>query len=87
MKSMPEGPRKDNDTLWRQLLRASTVGLNMVAFTAAGLAMGYFLDKFLGTRPWLTIIFLLIGIAGGFRELFKLAARDDKKDSDDKKDL
>ena len=77
---MPGGGGNDEGSLWRQLLRASTVGLNMVAFTAAGLAIGYFLDKFLGTRPWLTIIFLLIGIAGGFRELFKLARRDDNKD-------
>jgi ATP synthase protein I len=77
---MPRGTGgKNDDTVWRQLLRASTVGLNMVAFTAVGLAVGYFLDKLLGTRPWLTIIFLLIGIAGGFRELFKLAKRDDDK--------
>lgn len=69
---MPE-PEK-NRTILRQLLRASTVGLNMVAFTAAGLAIGWFLDNLLGTR-FLKVVFLVIGIIGGFRELFKLARK------------
>ncbi len=59
----------------RQLLEASTVGLNMVLSTFVGLAMGYGLDSFFHTSPWLTIIFLIIGIITGFRELFRLAKK------------
>jgi F0F1-type ATP synthase assembly protein I len=47
----------------------------MVAFTAAGLAIGWFLDNLLGTR-FLKVVFLFIGIIGGFRELFKLAKKE-----------
>lgn len=48
----------------------------MVAATFIGLAMGYYLDKWLGTRPWLTLIFLLVGIVSGFRNIFILTRRE-----------
>lgn len=48
----------------------------MVAATFIGLAMGYYLDKWLGTGPWLTLIFLLLGIVSGFRNIFILTSRE-----------
>jgi len=57
------------------LSTAGTIGLQLVVSTFIGLAMGYFLDKWLGTSPWLLVIFLLIGIAAGFRDVFLEAKR------------
>jgi ATP synthase protein I len=68
---MPEKP------FFRQLLQASTVGLNLVLSTFVGLAIGYGLDSLFHTSPWLTIIFLLIGIIAGFRELLRIAKKQD----------
>ncbi len=48
----------------------------MVAATFIGLAMGYYLDKWLGTDPWLTLSFLLLGIVSGFRNIFILTTRE-----------
>jgi len=48
----------------------------MVASTFIGLAMGYYLDKWLETDPWLTLIFLMFGIVSGFRNIFILTARE-----------
>lgn len=48
----------------------------MVASCLIGLAMGYYLDKWLDTSPWLTIIMLGFGIASGFRNIFILTARE-----------
>jgi ATP synthase protein I len=59
--------------LMRQLWRASMVGINLVAATFVGFVIGYYLDKWLGTRPWLTLVFLLLGIITGFRDLFRMA--------------
>jgi len=59
----------------RDLLAASQVGINLVVATFVGLAIGYFLDKLLGTGPWLLIIFLLLGIVAGFVELFRTARK------------
>ncbi|MDH4232038.1 MAG: AtpZ/AtpI family protein [Nitrospirota bacterium] len=68
---MPEKP------FFRQLLQASTVGLNLVFSTFIGLAIGYGLDSLFHTAPWLTIIFLVIGIIAGFRELLRMAKKQD----------
>lgn len=48
----------------------------MVAATFIGLAMGYYLDRWLETEPWLTLVFLLLGIVSGFRNIFILTARE-----------
>jgi ATP synthase protein I len=61
--------------LLRTLLDASTVGINLVAATFVGLAMGYFLDSLLGTSPWMKIVFLVLGIIAGFIGLFRFARK------------
>lgn len=57
----------------------STVGIALVAATLIGLAMGYYLDKWLGTGPWLTLIFLVMGIVSGFRNVYILTERELKR--------
>jgi len=63
--------------VFKQLMQASSVGINLVLSTFVGLAMGYGLDSLFNTSPWLTIIFLLLGIIAGFRELFRMARKQD----------
>lgn len=78
-------------SFFRQLLEASTVGLNLVLATFIGLAMGLGIDNYimpkigLSTFPWFTIIFLLIGIIAGFRDLVRMAKKSDNES--DKKNL
>lgn len=75
---MAEPPREK--PLLKQLFEASTVGIQLVLSTFVGFGMGYFLDKFLGTSPWLTAIFLILGIIAGFRELLRVARRQNGTD-------
>ena len=67
----------------RQLIKSlgflSSVGISMVASCFIGLAMGYYLDKWLGTSPWLTLIFLGLGIVSAFRNVYILTARELKR--------
>jgi ATP synthase protein I len=73
------------------LANYSSAGLFFPAATAVGLGMGYFLDKWLNTSPYLLIIFTLYGIVSGFVNLIKLAGKPGKKSNapedktDDKK--
>ncbi len=71
----------------RQIAKASMVGVNLVVATFVGLAVGYGLDLLFGTKPWLTLIFLFLGIATGFRDLFRMARfNDDDNDNDNDDD-
>ncbi|HCZ11720.1 MAG TPA: hypothetical protein DHV16_05595 [Nitrospiraceae bacterium] len=64
--------------LFRQLIEASSVGINLVISTFVGLAIGYWLDKLFGTSPYLTVIFLILGIIAGFMELVRVARKQEK---------
>ena len=73
----------------RQLMRSlgflSSLGICMVASSFIGLFIGYSLDKWLGTSPWMTLIWLVIGIISGFRNIFILtrrALREQEKEED-----
>ena len=60
------------------------VGINMVASTFVGFALGYWvLDKYLGTAPWFTIIMTALGIISGFKHLFKIAKKAEERDNED----
>jgi F0F1-type ATP synthase assembly protein I len=80
---MDEKDRK----LIRMLGALSTVGLTLVFATVIGLFIGLKLDAWLGTSPWLTAVFLVIGIIAGFKNLFVYVKRSQKTfdENDDKK--
>ena len=62
--------------------RYSHVGIFFGVAVALGLLGGHWLDKRWHCEPWLTIAGLLVGVAAGFRELYrvsKLALRDERK--------
>jgi len=65
------------EPFFKQLMQASTIGINLVLSTFVGLAIGYGLDSLFNTSPWLTLIFLILGIIAGFRELFRMARKQD----------
>ncbi len=87
---MEKGGKLAEKKVLRSLLDLSTIGLNLVLATFVGLGMGYGLDrvfdKYLGmkTSPWFTIIFLILGIIAGFREMIRMAR---KYNADNQKDI
>lgn len=70
---------EDRRQLYKSLGFLSSVGISMVASTFIGLAMGYYLDEWLNTSPWMTLIFLGFGIVSGFRNIFILTERELKR--------
>ncbi|MFN2268204.1 MAG: AtpZ/AtpI family protein [Desulfonatronovibrio sp.] len=61
---------KEYKSDWGNLGKASLLGIHLVSSTFVGFAIGYFLDKWLGTEPWLLICFLIFGIAAGFKNMY-----------------
>lgn len=60
---------------WALVGRYSGLAFLLPAATFAGYAVGWLLDRWLGTS-FLYLIFLLFGIAGGFLELVRTLRRD-----------
>jgi len=53
------------------LLRISTIGLNFVGCTFAGLGLGWLLRHFLHLGDWVMIVGLLFGIVASYVLLFE----------------
>ncbi len=72
----PSPKKEAKREFFRLLGVASTVGINLVISTFIGFAIGWLLDnKVFNTSPWFTIIFLILGIAAGFKYLIKIARK------------
>lgn len=58
-----------------QMAYASSIGISMVIAIFGCLFLGIWLDRKLGTDPYLTLLFLLMGIVAGFRNMVLLIKR------------
>ncbi len=48
----------------------ASMGMAMVVTTFLGLVVGLYPDKVFEPQPWLMIVFLILGIAAGFRNIY-----------------
>jgi ATP synthase protein I len=80
-----EGKTERPDKVARgwSLLKFSSLGIEMAVATFIGWGIGYWLDLQLGTEPWLMLVFLLLGVAAGFKGVFR-AAREAQEAMGDK---
>jgi len=78
----PEGEEEDRGRLWRSSALLSTVGLTLALSIGLGVGLGVLADRHWKTDGKAVVIGSLLGIAAGFRELFRAlaqAARDETK--------
>ena len=54
---------------------AAGYGLIFVLAIVMGFACGYYLDRWLGTRPWLLFLFTLFGLVAGILNVYRTAGR------------
>jgi len=52
--------------------------LEIVITTVVGSAIGWQLDKWLGSKPWMLLLFMLLGLAAGFINLFRAVGAEQK---------
>ena len=64
-------------------MRLSSLGLTLVFSTFIGFGLGWFLDKLLKTRPFLTILLLLLGIVAGFVNVYRSVKAEQETDQED----
>ena len=53
------------------MANTGVIGLHLVSGPAVGFAIGYGIDYWLHTSPWGKLIFLFIGIAAGFLNVYR----------------
>ncbi len=56
---------------FQKIAALSSLGLLLPSSIIVGLFFGYWLDKLLGTKPWMLLVFLVLGIISGFLSLFR----------------
>lgn len=67
---------EDGEKKWWVLVgRYTSLAMIFPTSTFVGYAIGYLLDKWLGTT-WLYLLFLLIGIASGFVQFLRAVQKD-----------
>ena len=69
--SRPEGMKHSTG----MLASAGTMGLHLVSGPAVGFGIGYLLDDWLGTDPWMKSVFFLLGVISGFKLVYEDARK------------
>ena len=59
--------------------KALKISTELVAAVGVGTLLGFILDNWFDTRPWLTICFFFIGVAAGILNVIKSAKSMHKK--------
>ena len=66
---------QEQDEFRKGLAFAARVGTELVVATMVGVFLGYLLDRYLGTRPWLMVVGLVIGAIAGFLNVYRFVQR------------
>jgi ATP synthase protein I len=66
---------KDPGNLQQEIGKAADLPYVMIFAMLVGGAMGYVLDHFLHTRPWLMVAFGVLGFGVGVRDVLRRAAK------------
>jgi F0F1-type ATP synthase assembly protein I len=59
-------------TTWQLIGQLSTIGLSFVFALVIGFGSGYWLDRTLGTQPWLSFIGFFAGLAAGVLNVYRV---------------
>jgi ATP synthase protein I len=80
VKSLSEDKRE----VIKSLISYSSLGLEMGLCVAIGIAIGYFLDRYFTTSPYLTIIFMIFGVIAAMKTIYQLMKKLEKENERDK---
>ncbi len=53
----------------------SQAGVTLAGIVLAGLVVGYLLDRWLGTLPWITLVLTLLGAVSGPIVVYRMVTR------------
>lgn len=68
-------PEDDQQEVNRKTGLAYAAALSLFAAVLAGLIVGWLLDRWLGTWPWLLVVGLVLGSVAGFYEFIRATSK------------
>ena len=71
---------KNNDQNSSFMGSAFKLGTELVSAVLVGTIIGFILDTWFGTKPWLIILFFFLGSAAGILNVIKTAKKMQEKD-------
>jgi ATP synthase protein I len=54
---------------------AYAAGFSLFSAVLAGLIAGWLLDRWLGTRPWLLVVGIVLGAVAGFYQFIRVSSK------------
>ena len=74
--------REGDASFWSSVGMMGSIGWSIMVPLTAGVLFGRWLDGLLNTKPWMTIVFALFGIAAGFINLFRITAQAERAEKE-----
>ena len=68
-------PGRDDEETNRKSGIAYAAALTIFVSVATLCGVGWLLDRWLGTKPWLMVVGLVLGAVAGFYEFFRLTSK------------
>jgi ATP synthase protein I len=78
--------KNEDKKTFMQAVMASTIGYQVAFAPFIGIGIGIYLDSKFGTLPYLTLIFLVLGIFAGARNYYRFAKDQEKQEKGQKKE-
>ena len=72
--------QSDNDNRGAFMGNAFKLGTELVSAVAVGTIIGFILDSWFDTKPWLILIFFFFGAGAGMLNVIRTASRMQKED-------
>jgi ATP synthase protein I len=72
--SDPSVPEPDNAALQQGAGLGFRIGIEFVVAVVVGTGLGWAIDRWLGTRPWGTIVLFFLGVGAGMLSVYRAVA-------------
>ncbi|MDR2572006.1 MAG: AtpZ/AtpI family protein [Oscillospiraceae bacterium] len=72
---MPNNEKPQQNEFAKAFSYLLQIGVTIIACLAVGIFLGWLLDRYLGTAPWLMMTCTFLGIGAAFKSIFEFAKK------------
>lgn len=84
-RAQPPAPPRQGSAVMAQLMRLSAIGTDFALTVIVSGVLGWLADMALGTRPWLFMASLIVGVIAGFVRFLREAMAENRRASQQRK--